>query len=218
MGIFAVVGGKLASIAYCTALGSGSVTATNTYMFTGASIGAAATGRLVIVAVSYVTVAAATATCTIGGNAATEIAGCARRTASGASVEVQVRLYALTVNTGTTANIVLTTSSNATIFNIAVWAAYDVISTTPVDASNAWANGISTLTLSLNNSPGGVVCAYAVEPGSVTWTGLTEDYDAIIGGTLWQSGASGAFTSGNTPLAISTTSSTGAVGCAVSFR
>lgn len=220
MPIAMVISGKPASIAYAGAAGSGVITATNTYSFAGAAIGTAATGRLVVVAVSYASAAAATCTLTIGGNTATEIAGCARRTASGGSTEIQVRLYALTVDTGATAAIALTTSTNFTICNIALWAAYDVISTTEVATSNSWGNGVTSLTLNINNSPGGVVCSYGVMPNAVAWTGLTEDFDAIVGGTFWQSGASGAFTSGNAPLAVSVNTSpgTGAIGCAVSFR
>lgn len=218
MGIFAVVGGKLASIAYTADTYSFTSPTTNTsWTFSGVSIGTATANRLVIVGVSYVNTAANTATVTIGGITATEVSGCAVRSAAGGSVEFQGSVFAAVVPTGSTATIVVNTGT-ATGCWIGVWAAYDLVSTTAVAGSHHWATGTSTVVLDLNVSPGGVACAMGITPNAVTWTGLTEDYDKISG--PWTSGASGASQPGGSPLAVRVNCGSGsdALMCAVSFR
>lgn len=214
MPICMIIGAPPASIVYGTNTGSLTAPTTNTsWSFPGCSIGPAANDRLVIVGTFYLNTATTAASCTIGGIAATEVTGCHIRSAS----DIEIRLFKAVVPTGTTATVVVNTGTATGCF-IGVWSAYDLISTTAVDSSvHAPAAG-TTVILDLNVSAGGVVCAMGITPNAVSWTGLTQDYDRI--NSVWQSGASDAFTGAATPqtVRVNTAPGTGAVMCAVSFR
>lgn len=174
----------------------------STYTFTSASIGTASTGRVIIVGVggSNVTVAAITITSvTIGGVSATEIS-------DNRSGQSYCGLYSLQVDTGTTADIVVTWSGVMSACGIGVWAAYNLLSSTPTDTGTDSAS--DPLNTTIDVSAGGVVVAYtenyAGSTPSNVWTGVTEDFDKVIRAAAFagQSGASGAFTTSQTGLTI----------------
>lgn len=215
-----VISGKAPSRAYTANDGQFPGVDTTTFTFTSKAIGTADPTRLVIVGLSYIDTAARTATVTVGGTSATEIAACANRTTSGGSTEVEVRFFAVSVATGTTANIVVTISgAGARGCYIGVWAAYDLLSTTAVATSTS-TSGTSSISLNLNVSDSGLVFGYTFFNAAVTWTGLTEDFDAAIAG-LRHSGASynaGAAESPRTVSCAYTGAGSGCIGSAVSYR
>lgn len=206
------------SIAYCTNDIQFPNTATTVWTFTGKAIGTATTDRLVIVSTWVIKPGGTsrTWTVTIGGTAATEIAGTNASTSSGGTADSETRMFAATVPSGTTANIVVTTSASTTGCAIGIWSAYNLASTTPVAAV---ASTTTPRNLSLNVSAAGVACGLSFHNVSSSWTGMTEDFDNVIAG-LQHSGGSYTATTAQSPLSVTVTPSSGigGVGNAVSFR
>lgn len=203
------------SITYCTNDIQFPNTATTVWTFTGKAIGAAAADRMVIVSTWVIKPGGTsrTWTVTIGGTAATEIAGTNASTSSGGTADAEIRMFSATVASGTTANIVVTTSGSTTGCGIGVWSAYNLASTTRVAATAAESVSLP-LTLSITVPAYGVACGFS-ESGSVqTWTGLVEDFDSFIAG-LKHSGASISNTVGGSPFAITVD---GRIANSASFR
>ena len=101
-----------------------------------------------------------------------------------------------------------------------MWAAYNLNSTTAIDATSCSSVGSSTGVLDINVSSFGLAFGYAfVDPTTgATWTGLTEDFDRIPA-TFRYSGAS--IENGSTagaPMTIHVTSVSNIVGASVSYR
>lgn len=211
-----IIGGRLPEIYFRTLTGT---FATDTsYTFSSQPIGAAHASRLVIVAVAYINSSASSATCTIAGGAATEVSGAGIRSSSGGSTEVQVKMFARTVTSGTTASIVVSTGSASGCW-IGVWSAYYLRSATAVDAAAYYASGTTNI-LDLNVSSRGVACGFGLMPNAVAWTGMTEEHDAITAG-VWMTGATyTAGASGSSPrtVRINTSPGAGATANAASFR
>jgi hypothetical protein len=114
----------------------------SSYSFSSQSIGTAATGRIIVVGASTAggsTLAPAITSVTIAGNAAAEAIQVATGIVSGNVA--RGGLYALQVNTGTTATIVVTFSGNVSRCGIGVWAIYGAGSTTAVDTASDVAGG-----------------------------------------------------------------------------
>lgn len=152
-----------------------------TYSFAGRSIGTAAAGRLVVVAVHTGDTADNTlASGTIGGVAATVIG--TSRANDGVVWACTGLMYAV-VPTGTTATIEVTWSAATFRCYIGVFAVYDLTSTTPHD-SNVTATGDPCDISGIDVPAGGVAIAaasvYDATNSSPTfaWTNLTERYDA----------------------------------------
>ena len=206
-----IIDGRLPEIAFQTL--TGSFTTDTSYTFSSQPIGTAHSSRIVIVAVAYINSSPASASVTVGGTAATEIAGCAKRTTSGGSTEFQIKCFRVAVPSGTTASIVVTTS--ATGCWIGVWSAYYLRSATPVDAT-AHEPSSGAVILDLNTSARGVGCGFGVTSSNVTWTGATEDHDAITAG-IWMTGAHFA-QDGSAGAPRTVRISSGGIGCSVSFR
>lgn len=206
-----IVGSRLPEIAFQTL--TGSFTTDTSYTFSSTPIGPAHSSRVVIVAVAYINSTPTSATVTVGGTSATEISGCAKRMTSGASTEFQIKCFRVNIASGTTANVVVTTSALGCW--IGVWSAYYLRSGTPVD-SVAHEPSSGAVVLDLNTSARGVGCGFGVTAANVTWTGADEDHDAITAG-VWMTGAH--FTQGSAAGSPRTVRiSSGAIGCAVSFR
>jgi hypothetical protein len=193
-----------------------------TYTFTGKSLGTAATGRRIIVGVTALNSASRTiSSLTVGGHAATQVAFVE---ASGGGGFVPVGLYVIQVDTGTTANIVVTFSAGATRCGIGVFAAYDLLSSTATDTDTSTAN---PQTDSINVDGGGVLVGYAHNWTSGVdttnaWTNLTERFDQSVETTVPSSnhsGASDAFASSQA-VTVTCTPSTFTAGafCLASFR
>jgi hypothetical protein len=143
-----------------------------TYTFSTQAIGTAAVGRYIVVAVFLSSVASrVVSTLTVGGNSATLIGS----QVSGAFSVVS--LWGVRVDTGTTADVVVTGTGALLHCGIGVWALYDLLSTTPTDTGSSTADP-STDTLTVLD--GGIAIAVAGSGSTVatyTWTGLTERYD-----------------------------------------
>ena len=210
-----IIGGRLPEIAFQTI--TGSLTSDTSYTFSSQPIGTAHNSRLVIVAVAYINSSASSATCTIAGSSATEVSGAGIRSSSGGSTEVQVKMFARTVTSGTTASIVVSTGSADGCW-IGVWSAYYLRSATAVDAEAYYASG-STNILDLDVSSRGVACGFGLMPNAVAWTGMTEEHDAITAG-VWMTGATYTAGAAESPrtVRINTSPGAGATACAASFR
>lgn len=178
----------------------------STYTFTNRAIGTALTNRLIIVGVHGVNVTAARtiSSLTIGGAGATQVAF---SQTSGSGVFFDVGIYALRVDAGTTASIVVNWSAAQLRTGIGVWAANGVNSATATATASSAANPLST---TLNISAGGVALGYAAvsEAGGVptyTWSGLTEAFDQTVEPNSSHTGASLAFAAAQTGLTITAT-------------
>ena len=179
-----------------------------TYTFTSKSIGTAATGRRIIVAVGSPangsSHAAPTVTC--GGNSMTLVTS-SYVEGTGGGQFCPLALYVLQVDTGTTATIVVTWSGNMGNCSVGVWAAYDLTSSTATAVATSTAN---PGTGSINVSAGGIligasVIYYTEGVPTFTWTNLTERYDTTVAATSAYTGASDAFASAQTSLAVTAT-------------
>lgn len=167
------LGGGQATVTYT---GTNSITTAPPFTWTAQPIGAAAADRLVAVALMYAATGAVSSV-TIGGIAATKVAG----TVSGVALS---EIWVAAVPTGTTANIVVNSGTVLTArFAVSIYAIYGAASATPVATGTSTANpGAATLACTANCAVIGGFCIAAV-PGSVrtSWSGITEDNDADFG-------------------------------------
>lgn len=151
-----------------------------TVTFTGRAVGAAATGRIVVVEVLWTQSASAKtiSSATIGGVTATVLLnGSTIGSASSGSMGL---IYAV-VPTGTTADVAITMSASVSGMAIAIHSIYDAASPTPV-YSNAVQTTASGDTISDTLSYSGTafcvaMASYAVTAKSTVWTNATEDFD-----------------------------------------
>lgn len=175
------------------------------YTFTASDIGTE-TGRDQIV-IAVHTGGGSISTITVGGVSATRI--------SGTGAGLNVALWRVGGVTGSTADIVISLSSTADRCLVAVYALYDLISTTPVDSDSTFAlSGSSGLSRTINTRTDGVVIAMASSNASgrtFTWTGVTENYDTSIESVHSYSGGSSTTTS-NTTTTVSFTLAGGGTG------
>jgi hypothetical protein len=175
-----------------------------THTFSGVSIGTAASNRKIVVASQHSsgTVPVSVSSMTVGGISATFVVNQAS-----ADGEAYVEIWQANVPTGTTATIVVNYSGTVSRGGVGVWAVYGA-------AAAATDTGVSTanpLTDTLNIPAGGVAIGAASGSAgtSTAWTNLTENYDENVEASTYQSGASSAFATIQTALAISTNGYTG---------
>lgn len=195
-----------------------STTDASSYTFSTSNIGTAATGRYVVVAVSIGAGSLPSVTgVTIGGNAASIIGAASSNTNTGTV------FYGLTVNTGTTADIVVSLSGAAVCCGIATYSLYGLSSTTPVDTKQSSANPGSA---SVTTSNGGVLIVVAANAGALstyTWTGgPSEDFDDTIEASTAVSYSGASQTTTGATVSITATRASGSAGsptmAAASFR
>lgn len=164
-----------------TANPSGVSSSSNVATYSGVSIGAAATNRIVVVLVASELASASINSVTLGGSSMT--AG-----TEGNFGAVYARAFYLLYPTGTTADIVVTYGANAsnTQNHIAVYsvtgAAY---SATGADQSSDMDTTDRLTTGSITIASGGgfiAVAAGATDTGAKTWAEATEDLDVDAGG------------------------------------
>lgn len=174
-------GGPALTVSYVTTVAS--VTDGTSFTFSGASIGAETAARVVIMAIgagSGVSTAMTITGVTVAGNAATEQVTIAD---SGGTDTERSSIYAIAVPSGTTADIVVTTSHTARYCAVAVYIA-DLASITK---SASATNTVEPIVMSIDVAAGGFVIATGQtrnDGGSNTYTvtGLTEDIDYDYGG------------------------------------
>lgn len=197
-------------------------TTQTTYTFSTRAIGSAALNRAVIVGVGGLNVTAGRtiSSLTVGGASATSINF--QQTSAG-GVFVDVGLYALRVDSGTTATVVITWSAAQVRTMIGVWAAYGVDSLTASATAQSSANPMSA---SLSIPAGGIGVGFLADfQGAAapthTWANLTESFDIDVGGgsNTSYSGAQTALVSASSPTISATPSVfTGGYMVLASFR
>lgn len=177
-------------------------TAGNPQTYTAAGIGAAAANRQIVVAVANATNAEQAATVSIAGIGATQIA-----TQAGSS-GIFGSLWAAAVPTGSTGDIVVTyTSTPGTRAGYIAWALYGASASASATSGSAASPGTTTLNCPAN---GAIIAAAQSSDGPNSWTGLTKDVDAVLGGgSFTQTGASQSFASTQTGLSITVTYNSG---------
>lgn len=173
------------------------VDATNltTYSFASVDIGTAAANRHVIVGVVSRNASAArsVSSATIAGISASIVA-------DGVVSNSQAAILIAAVPTGTTGTIDITLSGASERCGIAVWAAYGLLSATPVASLNT-ASG----TLDINTSANGIIVAVNLGVSQTpVWSGITAALvDTVIEGLIEYSAASDSLTPAATPRAVS---------------
>ena len=161
-----------------SSVNSGSATA---YTFSSQAIGTASSDRVVAVGVSAGNSAAGINTLTVGGVSAVK--------AIDATNSTETELWYASVPSGTTADIVVTFSSSKGRCGIGVWALTGV---TGVGATNTSTSSTATLTVS-GKTKDIVLAVYAgKDHASVSFSGVTENYDEDISGagSQYQAGGS----------------------------
>lgn len=166
-----------------------------TYTFNTVDIGTAAANRHVIVGVvsRHASVANTVSSATIAGVTASIVA-------DGVISNSQAALLIAAVPTGTTGTIAITLSGGSERCGIAVWAAYGLLSATPVASLNT-ASG----TLDINTSANGIIVAVNLGVSQTpVWSGITSVLaDTVLEGLNEYSAASDSLTPAATPRAVS---------------
>ena len=178
--------------------------------FTSVSFGAAASDRLIFVSAEYYSVTAVITAMTIGGVSATKDTGSYATDGSNGSLGWWWAL----VPTGTTGNIVVTSSSPpADTVAISVYRVVGANTTTPVSSSTISSGTNITLTVPTSPANGAMIVAsdawgFSAAPALSGWTGVTSD-----GGGTWSNINS--FANGN--LQVASTTSTGSITATATF-
>ena len=181
-----------------------STTDASSYTFASSDIGTATDRSLVVVAIHYRS--SSISSVTIGGVTATQI----RTVGAG----LNTAIFSASGVTGTTADVVVTLSGTASRCLVAVYALYNLRSTTPVDSDITFTLSGSSLSRTVDTQADGVIVAAASATGSgrtFTWTGATENYDTVIETADSYSGAS-TLTTSNTTTTVSFTIAGGGTG------
>jgi len=172
-----------------------------TYTFSGKALGTAASNRQIVVLVSgHGTSNTTVSTVTVGGVSATELVYAQQ--ATGTQIKA---IWIASVPTGTTGDVVVTFAAGKGSCGIGVYALYGASSSAHATQTDTT---YSTDTVSVSiDVPAGGVC-FAIGTGtaidaSTTWTGLTEDYDAVEESGNRHTGASDLFASAQTGLTVS---------------
>lgn len=165
---------------------SANVTSGNTATYNNVAIGDAASDRNIIVAVGArggTGVATTNVSVTINGVSAPEISG-TKSTLNASFIGSQSSLYSLVVNSGTTANIVVSSVANFTTSHIAVYSVLGAQNTTPSSVNVAAPGVTNSSVITLGKSDGSVVLSYNYSPGdgsnNITWTSVTEDFEYYL--------------------------------------
>ena len=127
---------------------------------------------------------------------------------TGASAGSTVQIRTLPWPNGTTATITMAATATMVSAYWMLWAAYDLKNEAPTAGSSALGLGSNPASNNINVSAGGILIAGSAAPAGsssgFTWSGVTEDLDVVggISNAIRMSGASGAFKTAQTPLAL----------------
>lgn len=171
-----------------------SSTAATSFTFTGVNIGTPDPTRLIVVGVNYYEydTSANLNSLMVGGAATASRVTASEGVPGGSGSFIYANLRTISVATGSTATITATFNRAINLgCSVAVWSIYNLQSSTPVATTSDGVNS-GAATISFTTQPEDIICAVltgAVNGGSSTWTGATEDYDSALGG-LTRSGAS----------------------------
>lgn len=154
--------------------------------FSSQSIGTAGAGRIIVVGATLEGYNIDWSSCTIGGVSATEIADSFSQVGTDG---YRSALFAATLATGTTADIVVSATASSSNHAIGVWSMFDA-SISPHDTMTSTAvPGTGSITI-----PSGGCCIAITHQrnssASCTWTNLTENFDQNIETIHHYSGAS----------------------------
>lgn len=160
-------------LTYVGTVGPTTIGGASSYTWSAASIGAAATGRLVVVCVAGNNVAFGVSSATIGGVAAT-VVSVQQGQYMGSAILTAV------VPTGTTANVAVTFTGGIGTGFIGIWNITGLASSTAHDFYNTTGGVNGTYTATLDVPALGVAVAFGAGfsgGASSTWTGGTERFD-----------------------------------------
>jgi hypothetical protein len=186
-----------------------------TYTFAGHAIGDAATGRHVLIGIGASGSAGQSdrtiSSVTVGGDAATAVGTLVTSTSTATTYAV---FYIIQVDSGTTADIVVTWSGDLISTGIGVWALYNLLSATPTDTGTGVLSGTN---IGIDAPARGVIVGYAhtqrngAGGATHTWANLSERFDEQIdaGNSDAHTGASDAFGAAESNRLISVTFSAG---------
>lgn len=168
-------------------------TASGASSFTSINFGAAEDDRVLVAGISLVAQSPMpnTTVCTIGGVSATLLS---TSTHSPANALTRVVLFGAVVPSGTSGTVAFTFSPGTLRSGLDLYSVLGGASLVPHDTIAA-TNGSTSGTL--NIPAGGVALAHVGHTSgasAVSWTGLTERYDAAVTGGTYYSGACDAFT------------------------
>ena len=187
------------------------------YSFATSDIGTAAPDRYVAVAIDFGATNASPASVTVGGIT------CSKAVEEATGDFVSIWITDNVVAAGTTATIAVNGGAAGGWCGINVYAYYGI---DPTVVDTATSSGADPAVLSLNTLADG--CAVAIVhsflnpgPTTVTWTGLTENFDAAVDGNNGMHAASALTATGETPRTVeadfASASATNRRGVAVSF-
>jgi hypothetical protein len=188
--------------------------ATTSHTLSGAAIGSAEAGRIIVVgAGSYGQQDRTITGVTVGGVSAVSVAGYT----TSPSFPFITELFTAVVPTGTTADIVVTWSGINYVCAFGVWAVYGASST--VHDTIATTGDPDPMTGTIDCPAGGAIVGWAYSGGANcthTWVGVTESFDNNPSASQNHTGASDAFATTQSGLTVSCTptnspSSTGMV-------
>lgn len=159
------------------------------YTVTGADLGGADAGRVIVVAVSWASSGLASSTCSVAGVSASSVV-------SSNFDKAPTEIWVVALPTGTTGDIVLGNGDTfGTVLAVSVYALYGGFSTTAAATDTFSSNASSTVSLSVNMAKDDVVIvAVASEATSVpttatSYSGATKDVE-ILGGDFGDEGQS----------------------------
>jgi hypothetical protein len=170
-------GGAATAVSTDTAVDDAASSTTTT--FTSQAIGTASATRIVVVGVgSYIPAGSASiSSVTVGGTGLTRVGGVG-------DPDFPVDIWAGNITTGTTANIVVTSSANQANTGIGV-AAIDNVNATSTDLCGLVARSsqgspyTTTTPLTVPTGGVGVVVSHLFTTGAATFANLTEDLDTV---------------------------------------
>jgi len=211
MSLFPIYSPASAAVATITFTANGESTGTGAARtFSSTAIGTAADNRVIIVSVGTTGGGGGTDDCTsvtVGGTGLSKLV-------SKVHTDHQIaQIWAGSITSGTSADIVVTWARTASRTGIGVWAAYG-IGTMEDSGSASISSSSSAMSTDLDISAGGVAMGYTfVSTGgegastSFTWSNLTENFDENIDPTGNHSGAAAAFAAAQSGLTVSSTPS-----------
>lgn len=174
-----------------------STSSLTTYTFAGQTLGAASTGRYIVVVATVSTAAAGITinSMTIGGVAATEIV---EKVGTGGTANRTIAIYIAKVPTGTTGDIEFTCSTTGVRCALAWWRLEGIPST----AAAATASGTTSADINVSANDIVIVGAHDNSTTAMTPTGYTERVDIAYGVNRFEAGDYTA-TANETPRTIS---------------
>lgn len=188
----------------------------STYTFSAASLGSAASDRVIIVAVmarSGTGTTPAVNSVTVDGISATNVGSVVQTGSSTANHNI-VSMWQAEVPSGTSGDVVVVFNRTMARCTASMYRATDISVAAPSTDSDAVPDGTLTVSASVTEATDGIVvgAACAGAASSATWSGLTEDADFLVEGFFTVTPASGTSSSSGSRAVSATFGSTGTGG------